>query len=546
MTSVVMEIVLIVLLLLLNGVFAMSEMALVAARHSRLERRAELGDRGARAALQLAQNPTAFLSTVQVGITLAGILAGAYGGATIAQQLGDRLNTQAWIGRHGHQLALLVVVAGITYLSLVLGELAPKRLALGNPERVISLLARPMQVVSIVVRPLVVILTGSTNAIFRLFGLGTVRAPGVTEHDIRALVEQGMETGAVQRAEREIVENTFRLGDRTVYSIMTPRPDVEWVDLTSAASAMRTTLAGAVHERILICQGEIDQVVGVVRASDLLSRYLVGDVVDDAALLRQLAFAVPLVPASMPAFRLLETFRQTRHHTAVALDEYGLVAGIATLDDLLEALLDEVPAEIEGELPSMSRRTDGSWLVDAAVPIGDVANRLKLSLSEEERRGVVTLGGFVMAHLGRLPRAGDAVVLHGRRFEVVDMDRRRIDMVLISGSPDADGEPDGEASRTSTAEWSPHTRAAGTTAPEVRATHDGRREITHPIAHVYASRARSPMVDCMQRREPRRLALQAPACTVADACGRWSGVVGGRPPRGFERRRGERGMTCHG
>ena len=445
MTSLATEVVLILVLLLLNGVFAMSEMALVAARHSRLEQRAEQGDRGARAALQLARHPTAFLSTVQVGITLAGILAGAYGGATIAHELGAMLSTQRWVGGYADQIALALVVAVITYLSLVLGELVPKRLALGSPERVITLLARPMQGVSFIVRPLVVILTGSTDAVFRLFGLGSVREPGVTEHDIRALVEQGMETGVVQRAEREIVENAFRLGDRTVYSIMTPRPDVEWVDLTTDETAMRATLAGAVHERILVCQGGIDHVVGVVRASDLLSRHLLGDVVDDAALLRELAFAPPLVPASMPAFRLLETFRQTRHHTAVALDEYGLVAGIVTLDDLLEALLDEVPAEIEGELPSMSRRADGSWLVDATVPIDDVDNRLDLSLTEEERRGVVTLGGFVMAHLGRLPRAGDAFELNGRRFEVVDMDRRRIDTVLISGAPEAKGPPSGPA-----------------------------------------------------------------------------------------------------
>lgn len=449
MTSITIEVVLILLLLLLNGVFAMSEMALVAARKSRLEQRAERGDRGARAALQLARRPTAFLSTVQVGITLAGILAGAYGGATIAQQLGVRLNAQPWVGGYGEQIALAGVVAAITYFSLVLGELVPKRIALANPERVITLLARPMQGVSFLVRPLVIILTGSTNAVFRLFGVTGVREPGVTEHDIRALVEQGMETGVVQRAEREIVENAFRLGDRTVYSIMTPRPDVEWVDLTTDAAAMRATLAGSVHERILVCQGGIDQVVGVVRASDLLSRYLVGEVVDDAALLRELVFAPPLVPASMPAFRLLETFRQSRHHTAVALDEYGLVAGIVTLDDLLEALLDEVPAEVEGEMPSMSRRTDGSWLVDAAVPIDDVVNRLDLSLSEADRRGVVTLGGFVMAHLGRLPRPGDAFGLRGHRFEVVDMDRRRIDTVLISNPPDPEnvraGTPAGES-----------------------------------------------------------------------------------------------------
>jgi putative hemolysin len=439
MASITTEAILILLLLLLNGVFAMSEMALVAAKRSRLEQRAERGDKGARAALQLAAHPNAFLSTVQVGITLVGVLAGAYGGATIAAVVAETLRAYDALRPYSEEVSLALVVGTITYLSLILGELVPKRIALGSPERVISLVARPMMVVSKVARPLVALLTGSTNVVFRLLGLGKTTDPGVTEHDIRALVEQGEETGVVHRAEREIVENAFRLGDRTVHALMTPRPDVDWVDLTVDASELREALATATRERVLLCDGEIDQVVGVVRADELLARYLRGDPTDDATLLRTLAFKPPFVPTTMPAFRLLETFRETRQHVAVALDEYGAVAGVVTLDDLLEALLDEVPAEAADDAPSMSRRDDGSWLVDAGTPIDDVTARLDLEMSASDRQGVVTLGGFVMARLGHLPRAGEWFEWNGHRFEVVDMDKRRVDTVLVSALAPSDG-----------------------------------------------------------------------------------------------------------
>ena len=438
MSSMATEIGLILVLLVINGVFSMSEMALVAAKRSRLEHRAEEGDKGARAALDLSAHPTAFLSTVQVGITLVGVLAGAFGGAGIAEELAARLRTVSWLADYATPVALGIVVGAITYLSLIIGELVPKRIALNDPERVVTIVARPMQLVSKVGAPLVALLTGSTNFVFRLLGLGAASEPGVTEHDIRAMVEQGAESGVVHETEREIVENTFRLGDRAVNAIMTPRPDVEWVDLTDPTSAIREQLATAARDRFLVCEGELDQVVGLVHAEDLLVRCMAGDTVHDPAVLRGLAREPIFIPETMAAFRLLETFRRTRQHAAVVLDEYGAVAGVATLDDLLEALIGAVPADAEGEPGAMVRQADGSWLVDASTPMEDVENQLDLEVPVGQREGFLTLGGFVMARLGRIARAGDAFDWAGRHVEVMDMEGRRIGMVRISAAPRGD------------------------------------------------------------------------------------------------------------
>jgi putative hemolysin len=284
--------------------------------------------------------------------------------------------------------------------------------------------------------PLVTALTRSTTFVFRLLGLRGNAEPGVTEHDIRALVEQGAETGVVQETEREIVENVFRLGDRSVNAIMTPRPDVEWVDLAEDAGVVRAQLTAAARERTLVCDRALDRVVGFVHAAELLPRWVASGEVPDAAALRELARPPLYVPATTPAFRLLETFRRTRQHAAVVLDEYGAVAGVATLDDLLEALVGDVPAEGSDDRAAMTRRPDGSWLVDASTPIEDVESRLDLEVPEEERGGFLTLGGFVMARLGHVPRAGESFEWGDRRVEVVAMDGRRVETVLIStGTP---------------------------------------------------------------------------------------------------------------
>ncbi len=272
MGEIVTEVVVIMILLVISGVFSVSELAVMTARRTRLEHRSEEeGDLGARAALDLAANPTAFLSTVQIGITLVGVLAGAFGGAGIAEVLAERMRGVSWLAPYATTLSFALVVATITFLSLIIGELVPNRIALGNPERVASLVARPMRVVAQIGGPVVRMLTKTTNFVLRILGLGTVSEAGVTEQDIRAMVEQGAESGVVQEAERAIVENTFRLGDRAVEAIMTPRPDVQWVDLADGPDAVRVQLEEAVRDRFLVCDGTLDHVVGHRDQSTTLS-----------------------------------------------------------------------------------------------------------------------------------------------------------------------------------------------------------------------------------------------------------------------------------
>lgn len=441
MGAIATEVVVILLLLVVNGVFSMSELALMTAKRSRLEYRAEEeGDAGARAALDLAAHPTAFLSTVQVGITLVGVLAGAFGGAGISAVLAEQLRAVPWLAPYAQSVAFGLVVAVITYLSLIVGELVPKRIALSNPERVAALVARPMRAISRVGGPLVRALTGSTNFVLRLLGLGTVAPSGVTEQDIRALVEQGAESGVVQEAERDIVENAFRLGDRAVDALMTPRPDVQWVDVADAPDAVRAQLAEAARDRFLVCDGDLDHVLGIVHAEDLLVRCMGGAPVADAAVLRGLAREPLFVPTTMAAFRLLDTFRRTRQHAAIVLDEYGAVSGLVTLDDVLEALVGDVPGEGVGDA-AFVRHPDGSWRVDAAAPLVEVESRLDVEATARERADVLTLGGFVMARLGRVPREGDRFDWAGRRVEVVRMAGRRIEQVAIAAPGRSDGAP---------------------------------------------------------------------------------------------------------
>ncbi|HEX5830691.1 MAG TPA: hemolysin family protein [Gemmatimonadaceae bacterium] len=431
MSGIASEILLIFLLLVINGVFAMSEIAVVTSRKLRLERRAESGDAGARVALELAQEPTQFLSTVQVGITLIGVLAGAFGGATLAAPVAVWLRRVPAVAAYADGLALTLVVGAITYLSLIVGELVPKRIALASPERIASALARPMRALSRVTAPVVKLLTGSTNLMIRLLGVRPHGEPGITEEEIRALVEQGARTGVVQRHEQEIVESVFRLGDRQVSSLMTPRLDVHWLDVEDDAETIRAQLADERSSLLLVCRGDVDGLIGFVQVERLLARCVNGAPLDGEALI-ELARPPHFVPATMPAYRLLDVFRAARQHAAVVLDEYGGVAGVVTLDDVLEALVGEVPEEGDQEEAAIVRRPDGSWLIDGMTPIPDVEVELGTELVTEERPGYFTLGGFVLARLSHLPRAGERVESGGFAFEVVDMDGRRIDKLLVT------------------------------------------------------------------------------------------------------------------
>ncbi|HYE88456.1 MAG TPA: hemolysin family protein [Vicinamibacterales bacterium] len=426
------ELIVIFLLILANGVFAMSEIAVVAARKVRLQQRAEDGDERAKAALALAHDPNKFLSTVQFGITLVGVLAGAYGGANIAARLEAPIATVPQLAPYAEGLALALVVSAITVLSLIVGELVPKRIGLNNPEAIASWVARPMMMLSKVGGPAVGALTSATNLVLRVFGVKGQAEPNLTEDEIKALISQGAETGAVGATEENIVQRVFQLGDQRVAAIMTPRPDIEWIDVDATEEELREFLASHSHTQFVVCHGGLDEVLGIVRSADLLPIAFKGSRIDLRSLVREALF----VPDSMPAVQLLESFRSSHKHVALVMDEYGAVEGLVTVTDLLTAIVGDLPAdasEAQGEFVS---RADGSWLVDGSAAMDEVTAHFGMdSLPEEESGAYHTIGGFVMARLGRVPKAADAFEWGGMRFEVMDMDGRRIDKVLVTRKP---------------------------------------------------------------------------------------------------------------
>ncbi|HEX7118370.1 MAG TPA: hemolysin family protein [Longimicrobiales bacterium] len=431
--SIAAELLLVLLLIVMNGVFAMSEMAIVSARKARLQARADEGDAGARCALDMADHPNRFLSTVQVGITLIGILAGAYGGATIAAQLGDYLARIPAVAAYSGQLALGLVVAAITYLTLILGELAPKRIALIHPERIAARVARPMHYVSIAARPLVHVLGVSTDGVLRLLGIRKAEGPPVTEEEVATLIEQGTEAGIFEEEEQELVGRVFWLGDQRAYTLMVPRHRVVWLDVRDPPELNREKMILHRYSRFPVCDGGIDHVLGVVEVKDLWARVVGGEPLDLRAALREPLF----VPERMRALRLLELFRESGVHYAIVVDEYGGTEGLVTLNDVLEEIAGDltVPAE-----PRIVRRDDGSWLVDATLTMDEFWKALGLTERRgAERRRYNTLGGFVITRLGRIPVAGAAFEAFGFRFEVVDMDGRRVDKVLVTAVPGAAG-----------------------------------------------------------------------------------------------------------
>lgn len=436
MSGIVSELVIIAVLLVLNGIFSMSELAIVAAKRVRLERLAEGGNAGAKTALALAANPGEFLSTVQVGITLVGVIASVYGGATIAAQLAGRLATIPWLSAHAEAASLFVVVASITYLSVIVGELVPKRIALANPERVASLVSRPMMLVSRAGSPLVRLLTGSTQLILRLFGVRGLPEPGLTEEEIHAVIEQGAESGVVPEVEHEIVENVFRLGDRHVSAVMTARTDVDWIDMRADSRAVRAALGQRRFDWLLVCENDVETVRGCVHAGDLLTQCLEGKPLHLASVLEEPLF----VPATTGVFRLLELFRQSRTQIAVVLDEYGGVDGVVTLDNILTGLVGRASAESNGAAPAIIRNEDGSWTADGGMDIEAVDDAIGLGeLGAAARRGYRTLAGFIMNRSGRVPQIGDVVRISSFDFRVEAVDGRRIGRVRIEPHREGNG-----------------------------------------------------------------------------------------------------------
>ncbi|MGH7638004.1 MAG: hemolysin family protein [Gemmatimonadaceae bacterium] len=424
----VWEIGAILLLIVGNGVLAMSEIALITARRSGLAKREDEGDPRARGALHLKREPTHFLSTVQIGITLVGILAGALGGTRLARHLAPLFARIDWLAPYADTAALVAVVAAVTYVSLVIGELAPKRLALAAPERIASVMARPMEVLSRIAAPLVALLTASTRAVLAPFPIAAREHSDVSEEDIRAMIARATATGEVRETEQDILDRVFLVGDRRANAVMTARPDVEWVDVNAQPDDVRRQLANAQHARYLVCDGTLDRVVGVLYSRDMLGHCLRGEEPDLRNLVRQPLY----VRETVPVLKLLEMFRRSDVGIAVALDIHGAPTGIVTLGDILEDLVADIPGP-HPSADSIVQRSGNTWLVDGSATLDDVKNRLRLADRElVDGSGSTTLGGLVMSHLGRVPHIGERFQLGGLRFEVVDMDGPSIDRVLIT------------------------------------------------------------------------------------------------------------------
>lgn len=428
--GITIEALFILLLVLANGLFAMSETALISARSARLQEMAEDGSSRARAALDLLEDPNLFLSTVQIGITLVGVLAGAFGGATIAVPLAGIFGEVPVLAPYARVVSVGVVVVIIAYLSLILGELVPKRLALGNPERIASTMARPMRLLSRLAAPVIGFLGFSTDAVLRILRVLPGEEPPVTEAEISILIEQGTRAGVFEETERDIVERVFQLGDLRVTALMTPRPEVAWLDLESPPEENRRRMRESTYSRFPVCRGRLDEVVGVVRAKDLLIQHL-----DEAGLDLTKDLQDPLfVPESMYAFRALEAFRRTGQHIALVIDEHGELEGVITLNDVLEALVGVLPSldEPAGDSEAV-RREDGSWLLDGAMPVNRFKEILGIKeLPGEHTAGYQTLAGFIMTRLGRLPTVAERFEWERITFEVADMDGYRVDKVLVT------------------------------------------------------------------------------------------------------------------
>ena len=425
--NVTFEILFILLLIIGNGIFAMSEIAVVSARKARLQQWASEGNAKARAALELANAPSRFLATVQIGITLVGILAGAFGGATIAEELAARLSLSLipLLAPYSEVIGLGIVVLAIAYLSLVIGELVPKRLALNHPEAIASAVAAPMRALSVIASPAVRLLSASTEAVLRVLGVRPSTEPPVTEEELKVLIEQGTEAGVFEVAEQDMVEGVFRLSSRRIGALMTPRQKIVWLDLDGSPDEIQHKIGGSTHSRFVVVHGSLDNVLGVVHTKDLLARSLTGQPLDLKGSLQQPLF----VPSTMSALCLLELFKKSGTHVALVIDEHGGLKGLVTTHDVLEAIVGDIA---RAGAPQAFQRGDGSWLIDGLLPMDEFRELVGIrQLPEEEKDAYHTLGGFVMAHLGRIPALGDRFDWNGMRFEIMDMDGLRVDKVLV-------------------------------------------------------------------------------------------------------------------
>lgn len=438
--SISTEIIIIILLILANGLFALAEMAVVSSRPGRLEHMAAQGSRGAARALALAQNPADMLSAIQVGITLIGILTGAFGGATLSSHLAAALKPIPGLARHADAVSLAAVVALITYTSLIIGELVPKRLALNNPEPIAAAVARPVSFFVRLNRPLVRLLSLSTGAILSLLRAKPPDEPPVTEEEVKVMIGQGAQHGVFEQAEREMVENIFQLGDMRAGALMTPRIQIEWLDLEDSSHHNLNVITEARHSCFPVGRGSLDDIVGVVFTKDLLADHLAGKELDLHVAAREPIY----VPRSMPALKVLEAFKKEKMTIALVIDEFGGIDGLVTLNDILQHIVGEIALGDEAPEEEAVRRADGSWLLDGMMDIADFKELFGFGeLPEEDRANYQTLGGFIVSSFGYIPQTAEHFDWGGYRFEVIDMDRTRVDKILVRAMPTLDLTDDG-------------------------------------------------------------------------------------------------------
>ena len=429
MASFVLETLVIFLLIAANGLLAMSEIAIVAARKARLQQSANSGDAGARTALELSAHPNRFLATVQIGITLVGILAGAFGGATLAHDIERLAAAVPTLAPYAGIIGVGVVVVGVTFFSLVLGELVPKRIALVHAERIASTVAAPMRFLSSLAYPLVRLLGVSTDTVLRIFRVKPSLEPHVTPEEIKILVEQGTALGVFEESEQDMIEGVLRLDERKIGAFMTPRTQMVWIDVGDSPETLRAKIANSRHSRFPVILGSFDNVLGFVSAKDVLNQSLSSQPIN----IRQ-ALGPPLfVPETASALKVLDLFKREGAHFALVTDEYGGIQGMVTDWDILEAIVGELPSRGEPNEPEVTVRDDGSWLVDGLLNIDRLEEILEMDTTPEEESGRYhTVSGFVMTRLGGIPAVGQHFEWKGFRFEVMDMDGRRVDKVLIS------------------------------------------------------------------------------------------------------------------
>jgi len=426
--GVVLELAVILLLVLLNGVFAMSELAIVSSRRMRLLAMQRNGRSGASAALALTEDPQRFLPTVQVGITLVGVLAGAFAGQGLAQRLGGVLALVPGLAPYSGEIALAVVVLGITYLSLILGELVPKQLALRNPEAVAVAVAAPMSLLSRIAAPMVWLLSRSSSLVLGLLGASRPVSATITEEEVRAAVAEGAEAGALETEERHMIERVLRLADKPVRALMTPRTEVDWIDRSATPEEVSARLRSSTVTRFVVADGRIDNVVGVVATKDLLDQILADGTLDLARAMRSPA----VLPENLSALDGLARLRTDPLGIALVMDEYGSFEGVVTASDLLEAIVGELGPALQPTAGNdVVERHDGSLLLDGMMPSDELKTRL--DLPDLPGEGTYhTVAGLMLSLLQRVPREGDRIVWSGWRFEIVDMDGRRVDKVLVS------------------------------------------------------------------------------------------------------------------